>query len=37
MDGLMMFIPELLPVTRRENVILIVVEKEEGQEEAEHR
>jgi hypothetical protein len=31
MDGLIAFIPELLPVYRRENMISIVVEEEEDQ------
>lgn len=35
-DGFIVFITELLPVSRRENVISMVVEGEEGQEEPEH-
>lgn len=35
MDGLIVFIPGLLPVSRRENVISIVVE-EEGDQGAQH-
>lgn len=35
MDALIVFIPELTPVSRRGNVISIVVEGEEDQEKAE--